>query len=55
MGRCSMGRALDFYNRLVEDPDIVVPLYKPGHRTQMDPHTQPSPRSITRCFAEPYR
>ena len=30
------GAGLDFYSRLVENPDIVVPLYKPGHRTQMD-------------------
>lgn len=30
------GAGLDFYSRLVENPDIIVPLYKPGHRTQMD-------------------
>jgi len=30
------GAGLDFYARLTSNPDIVVPLYKPGHRTQMD-------------------
>jgi peptide/nickel transport system substrate-binding protein len=48
------GAGLDFYNRVNSNPDLTVPLYRPGHRTNviMPPTHPPFDNTVARLAAQ---